>query len=882
MSSNNATLRSWYPPVILRTGGDITIQNIVQRVILRGENLNIVEVPGGEIVKVRTPTIVKVSLDGRRVVLRASSIWGHDHDSRYYTRDEVDDLLSSISIEVIDSLSSMEVWKPLSANQGRVLKGYIDAINTLLTSDNINLDHVQELVDAIETIQLSLSTILVNDLTTWGISKALTAQQGVVLKGLIDALTTVVATKAVVAWSEGDIQFNKSSALSGSEFLHFDETTGELRAYWSLGTEKVLNWGFTGNANNWTLNTWWTYSGNRVWHTANGTGVMTQSISPVIGELYKVTFEIQDLTVGSVTVTMWGVTLGTYTANGVYTVRVRATNTSSLTFTPTNTARLYIDNVGAKRYQLWQISTGKGVFNDKLKVSLAASNYTPGTVDHIELENSWQYSHIVGKFGTTIKGSLTFGSGGEMYVNTSSSNGLILQYGSTISSSLSTYAYMGINGMMYYWYGRFSGAVVAWSTNTFNAKLAVLGSKMDQIRYVNEQGYTLSDDTQYILDTTGLQGCTGTPTAVCSSYGTNQSACEAKGYLGCAFTIQYYCSSFNWDPSTCSSMTWCTPGSSSCSGAGDEMSCLGQDDSYGGSCAWNYYSTDCSPFDESTCNSNVANGCSVNTSACGWSTYDCSQHGDATACGEHSGDGCTTNYFACSDYNGNEAWCNEQSGNGCSYSDGVCSGGNFTSCSGGNGTCSGGGSCSSQTDQSACESSTYFTSCSGSVAYYLCEGTYTNGNCDGGAYGTCGGTAQCSAISVEATCDAEPGCDYTTTMWVLLPNSNTFYVALSTGLTQATGASREYKAMVVGAGSAVLTTQWSDVFENWATTKTLSTNYKYSITFFGVPGNCTDFGTEGGCTGQSGCSASYDEMMSFTGCSGVYTKYKRWYVGTMS
>lgn len=95
--------------MILRTGGDITIQNVLEKVILRGEELNIVEAPGGEVVRVRTPTVVKMSLDGRRVTLRASSIGGHDHDSRYYTRDEVDDLLSSISIEVIDSLSSMEV-----------------------------------------------------------------------------------------------------------------------------------------------------------------------------------------------------------------------------------------------------------------------------------------------------------------------------------------------------------------------------------------------------------------------------------------------------------------------------------------------------------------------------------------------------------------------------------------------------------------------------------------------------------------------------------------------------------------------------------------------------------------------------------------------------
>lgn len=66
----------------------------------------------------------------------------------------------------------------------------IEAINTLLTSNDINLDTVQEIVDAIKTVETSLSTILVNDLTTGGATKALTAEMGKTLKGLIDGLNT--------------------------------------------------------------------------------------------------------------------------------------------------------------------------------------------------------------------------------------------------------------------------------------------------------------------------------------------------------------------------------------------------------------------------------------------------------------------------------------------------------------------------------------------------------------------------------------------------------------------------------------------------------------------------------------------------------------------
>ncbi len=98
-------------------------------------------------------------------------------------------------LDIINDLVTGGIGKGLSAQQGVILKSQIDAIYVLLGSDNINLDTVQEIVDAIETVQMSLSTILVNDLTTGGTTKALTAEMGKTLKGLVDALTTVVNGK---------------------------------------------------------------------------------------------------------------------------------------------------------------------------------------------------------------------------------------------------------------------------------------------------------------------------------------------------------------------------------------------------------------------------------------------------------------------------------------------------------------------------------------------------------------------------------------------------------------------------------------------------------------------------------------------------------------
>ena len=100
--------------------------------------------------------------------------------------------LAAQYLNIVNDLVTGGATALLSAEQGKVLQTQIGAINTLLTSDNVNLDTVQELVDAIETVQLSLNTILVNDLTTGGTTKALTAEMGKTLKGLIDGLLAQV------------------------------------------------------------------------------------------------------------------------------------------------------------------------------------------------------------------------------------------------------------------------------------------------------------------------------------------------------------------------------------------------------------------------------------------------------------------------------------------------------------------------------------------------------------------------------------------------------------------------------------------------------------------------------------------------------------------
>jgi hypothetical protein len=100
---------------------------------------------------------------------------------------------SDINLATSDSYNALDytlAGKSLDARQGKILKDLIDNINTLLASDNINLNTLQELVDAIEVVQNSLNTILVNDLTTGGTAKALSAEMGKTLQNTkVDKVT---------------------------------------------------------------------------------------------------------------------------------------------------------------------------------------------------------------------------------------------------------------------------------------------------------------------------------------------------------------------------------------------------------------------------------------------------------------------------------------------------------------------------------------------------------------------------------------------------------------------------------------------------------------------------------------------------------------------
>lgn len=110
------------------------------------------------------------------------------------------------------------------------LSAQIAALQTLTASNDLDLDTVQEVVDFIKTTRESLDTILINDLTTGGTAKALTAEQGKVLKGLIDTANTAATalTARVVTLETKVATLESEQALMQQESTNLQTKVNEL------------------------------------------------------------------------------------------------------------------------------------------------------------------------------------------------------------------------------------------------------------------------------------------------------------------------------------------------------------------------------------------------------------------------------------------------------------------------------------------------------------------------------------------------------------------------------------------------------------------------------------------------------------------------------
>ena len=158
-----------------------------------------------------------------------------------------------VSNDVVNNVTSTATTVPLSAAQGKVLKDLIDAINTLLTSDNVDLDSLQEVVDYIETNRQDLDNLGIANIT--GLQAALDLKQNTeagkglsandfttILKNKLDGIAENAEVNVNADWtaSTGDAQIlNKPTDLTN---LGIHDAT-ELRDITSAGSGAIITGG---------------------------------------------------------------------------------------------------------------------------------------------------------------------------------------------------------------------------------------------------------------------------------------------------------------------------------------------------------------------------------------------------------------------------------------------------------------------------------------------------------------------------------------------------------------------------------------------------------------------------------------------------------------
>lgn len=124
---------------------------------------------------------------------------------------------------IVDGLNDTSTTKPLSANQGKVLDAKIATILALIASNDTDLDTVQEivtyiknnksLIDGVTTNKVNVSDI-VDNLTSQLANKPLSANQGYVIKALIDALDAAKADKNNT-YTKDEVQAVANEKVSG-------------------------------------------------------------------------------------------------------------------------------------------------------------------------------------------------------------------------------------------------------------------------------------------------------------------------------------------------------------------------------------------------------------------------------------------------------------------------------------------------------------------------------------------------------------------------------------------------------------------------------------------------------------------------------------------
>jgi len=456
--------------------------------------------------------------------------------------------------------------------------------------------------------------------------------------------------------TQGSVPFFGSNWLLSQDNtgFYYDDTLNRLSLFSTVGSEVITNGNFTGSASGWTLGSGWAYSSNAVNKSSNGTATLSQSITLYLQREYVLTYTISNWTAGTVTPALWGFTGTIVSANGTYTERFVAQSSSTITFTPSNTARFTIDSVSVK--PMIGNSTRSNLNTWGLSVEGNWSNSTPWTTRAQTFNNDGSQTWVDYRFAGVLRGSEWFNSSGGKDTYVSWWNWQAWYWGNSGLTSNQLIAYLYQSGFVHYGFWYFGWKVNAGSSSTPATTLNSAGSFSTYARRVTAN-YTVTTADWTIYADASSAACSGTPTYACSHW-TNQTDCEKwDAHGGCSWYAGDSCSVYNGDQWGCQGQSGCTYDTASCSSFGDESSCNGTS-----GCSWTNNPLSCSGFDEYTCS--MTSGCTVDTGYCSWDGMTCSGGGDCSAQMDESSclsysyyNGCSGSYdnYSCSGdyYTGN-------------------------------------------------------------------------------------------------------------------------------------------------------------------------------------------------------------------------------------
>lgn len=203
-------------------------------------------------------------------LLEGKSDSNHNHDSVYDTKGSADDALASAkeytntktsglaSTATVENAISTHSTSTSAHNDIRVLIADLtEKLNAFLDVDDATTDQLSEVLTLINNNKGTLESLttnkinvsdIVNNLTTNSTSKVLSAAQGVMIKGLIDALDAEIDTKANTSHIHtiADIT-NLQSTLDGKAASSHTHTVSQISDLTATATEINYMDGVTSN-----------------------------------------------------------------------------------------------------------------------------------------------------------------------------------------------------------------------------------------------------------------------------------------------------------------------------------------------------------------------------------------------------------------------------------------------------------------------------------------------------------------------------------------------------------------------------------------------------------------------------------------------------------